>query len=278
MTSYAPNTPTSSCCASPAASTSHAPTTSAHSAASGELLLFLNNDTEALEPGWLDDLAGWASRAGVGVVGAKLLRANGLIQHAGIVMGLAGHGSHIFEDTPEDTYGVFGSTEWYRTYHAVTGACMMVPAELFHDLGGFDEIYQIGYSDIEFCLRAAQAGYRTVYTPFARLLHNEGSSRGFYVPPSDVLRASCQMLPLSVRATATSTPTSPLASASLPLPAPTNRTRSSPSLKSCAPIGTCRPICPALRRRSKTWSWRSLSPGLRPMHRDRLPRWTGCRY
>lgn len=165
-------------------------------AASGHLLLFLNNDTEVLDEDWLRELAGWASRPGVGIVGAKLLRPNGLIQHAGIVIGLAGHGSHVFEDTPEDTYGVFGSTEWYRNYHAVTGACMMVPAKLFRQLGGFDEVYQVGYSDVEFCLRAGESGYRTVYTPFARLLHKEGSSRGFYVPPSDVLRASCQMLPL----------------------------------------------------------------------------------
>ena len=72
---------------------------------------------------------------------------------------------------------------------------MMTSAALFKRLGGFDEVYQVGYSDIEFCLRAAQAGYRTVYTPFVRLLHHEGGSRGRYLPPSDVLRASCQMLP-----------------------------------------------------------------------------------
>ena len=164
-------------------------------AATGDLLLFLNNDTEVLDADWLHEMAGWALRPHIGVVGAKLLRPNGLIQHAGIIMGLAGHGSHIFEDTPEDTYGYFGSTEWYRDYEAVTGACMMMPAELFDRLGGFDEVYRVGYSDIELCLRAAQAGYRTVYTPFARLLHREGGSRGFCLPPGDVLRASCQMLP-----------------------------------------------------------------------------------
>ncbi len=165
-------------------------------AATGDLLLFLNNDTEVLHADWLRELAGWAGRDGVGVVGAKLLRPTGLIQHAGIVMGLTGHGSHIFEDMPEDTYTIFGSTEWVRNYHALTGACMMVSSQLFDGLGGFDEIYQIGYSDIEFCLRAEKAGYRNVFTPFARLLHHEGGSRGFYLPPSDVLRASCQFLPL----------------------------------------------------------------------------------
>ncbi len=163
--------------------------------ARGDFLLFLNNDTEVIEPGWLEEMAGWAARPQTGVVGAKLLRPNGMIQHAGIVMGLAGHGSHIFEDSAEGVYGIFGSPEWVRNYRAVTGACMMVRREIFDELQGFDELYRIGYSDIEFCLRAVRAGYRNVYAPFARLVHHEGGSRGFNLPASDVLRASCQLLP-----------------------------------------------------------------------------------
>ncbi len=127
-------------------------------AATGELLLFLNNDTEVLTPGWLQEMAGWALRPGVGIVGAKLLRPGGLMQHAGIVIGLAGHGSHVFEDMPEDSYTIFGSTEWVRNCQAVTGACMMVRRELFEQLGGFDEVYRIGYSDIDFCLARGQQG------------------------------------------------------------------------------------------------------------------------
>ncbi len=147
--------------------------------ASGELLLFLNNDTAALDPDWLDELAGWAARPEVGVVGCKLLRPDGTIQHAGIIMGLAGHGSHIFEGEREDHYGLFGSSEWYRDYLAVTGACMAMRREVFEELGGFDPAYQIGYGDIDICLRAGAASYRVVYTPFARVLHHEGATRGF---------------------------------------------------------------------------------------------------
>ena len=158
--------------------------------ASGDLLLFLNNDTEVINPGWLDDLASWAKRPGIGVVGTKLLYPDGNIQHAGIVMGVEGHGSHIFEKLPAHHYGPFGSPDWYRDYQAVTGACMMVPRTVFTELSGFDENYEIGYGDIDFCLRAGNAGYRVVYTPFAELIHHEGGTRGFSVPPSDVLRAS----------------------------------------------------------------------------------------
>ena len=166
------------------------------SRASGDLLLFLNNDIEVLEDDWLAELAGWVERPGVGVVGAKLLRPDGTIQHGGLVMGLAGHASHAFDGGRENTYGPFGSSEWYRDLQAVTGACLMVRRSVFELIQGFDEAYQIGYGDIEICLRAGQAGQRIVYTPFARLLHHEGASRGLFVPPADVLRATLQMQPL----------------------------------------------------------------------------------
>jgi GT2 family glycosyltransferase/glycosyltransferase involved in cell wall biosynthesis len=164
--------------------------------ASGSLLLFLNNDTEVLEADWLDELVGWAERPAVGVVGCKLIRPDKTIQHAGLIMGVEGHGSHIFDGLQEDHYGPFGSSEWYRNYQAVTGACMMMRRDVFEAVGGFDDVYQVGFSDIAICLSARQHGYRVVYTPFARLLHHEGGTRGFDVPPADVLRAYFHMLPL----------------------------------------------------------------------------------
>ncbi|MCG8351182.1 MAG: glycosyltransferase [Chloroflexales bacterium] len=164
--------------------------------ATGDRLLFLNNDTEVLTHDWLDELVGWVERAEIGIVGCKLLRPDGTIQHAGIAMGVEGHGSHLFDGAPEHTYGPFGSSEWYRDYMAVTGACILMRREVFEKLGGFDEAYQVAYSDIELCLRAVEHGYRVVYTPFARLLHHEGATRGFDQPPSDVLRAYMRMLPL----------------------------------------------------------------------------------
>jgi glycosyltransferase involved in cell wall biosynthesis/GT2 family glycosyltransferase len=161
--------------------------------AKGEILVFLNNDTQVLESGWLQELAGWAQRPEVGAVGAKLIRPDGSIQHAGIIIGLGGHGSHVFDGGRENLYGPYGSTEWYRDYQAVTGACLAMRRAVFDELGCFDELYQVGYGDIDLCLRAADAGYRVIYTPFARLLHHEGGSRGFAQPPSDVLRASMRM-------------------------------------------------------------------------------------
>ncbi len=164
--------------------------------ATGERLLFLNNDTEVSDPDWLDELVGWAERPEVGVVGARLVRPDGTTQHAGIAMGVEGHGSHLFDGTSGPVYGPFGSSEWYRDLLAVTGACMLVRRDVFETLGGFDTVYRVGYSDIAFCLAAVEHGYRVVYTPFARLLHHEGASRGFALPPADVLRATMRMLPV----------------------------------------------------------------------------------
>ncbi|HEX9414175.1 MAG TPA: glycosyltransferase family 2 protein [Ktedonobacterales bacterium] len=156
--------------------------------ATGDLVLFLNNDIEVLEPDWLEELVRWAERPEIGIVGAKLLYPSGLIQHAGVVIGMEGHASHIFWGSREDTGGIFGSVEWYRNYLAVTGACMIMRRQVFDEIGGFDEDYQLVFSDVEICLRAVEKGYRNVYCPFARLTHHEGGSRGQRMPPADLVR------------------------------------------------------------------------------------------
>ena len=154
--------------------------------ARGSLLLFLNNDTEVVESGWLAELVRWAQRSEIGMVGAKLLYPNGLIQHAGIVVGLEGHAQHIFAGLNEGYSGIYGSEGWYRNYSAVTGACMLVRKSVFNQIGGFDPNYQIAFGDVELCLRVRNAGLRVVYTPFARLVHHEGMTRANYIPAKDI--------------------------------------------------------------------------------------------
>jgi GT2 family glycosyltransferase len=155
-------------------------------AARGALLLFLNNDVEIIEPYWLDELARWAQRPEVGAVGAKLLYPDGSLQHAGIIIGMEGHGSHVFGGMPEDSDGPWGMPGWYRDVSAVTGACLMMRRPVFEQIGGFDEAYILVFNDIEICVRALAHGYRVVYNPFVRLIHYEGKSRGHYIPPADI--------------------------------------------------------------------------------------------
>lgn len=153
----------------------------------GDLLLFLNNDTEILECDWLEEMVRWAQRPGVGAVGAKLLFPDGTIQHAGVVVGM-GLADHVFSRAPEAEFGPFGSTYWYRNYLAVTGACVMMRRDVFDAIGGFDERYELVFSDVDLCLRAVAHGYRNVYTPFARLRHHESASRERTNPIWDNLR------------------------------------------------------------------------------------------
>jgi GT2 family glycosyltransferase len=160
--------------------------------ADGDFLLFLNNDTEALVPDWLEEMVRWAERPGVGVVGARLLYAGGTIQHAGVVLGLRGPAGHIFLGAEPYHHGMFGSAEWYRNYLAVTGACAMMPRSVFEQIGGFAERYELAFSDIELCLRAREKGYRIVCTPFALLRHYEGKTRHDTTPPADQLAASLE--------------------------------------------------------------------------------------
>lgn len=154
--------------------------------ASGNLLLFLNNDTQPLDRGWLSELVRWVNRPGIGVVGAKLLYPDGTIQAFGTVIGMLGLAHHVYSGMPEKSDTIYGSTMWYRNTMAVTGACMMIRREVFQKVGGFNPEYEIVFSDVEICLKILESGYRILCTPHARLTHYEGKSRFRYTPYGDV--------------------------------------------------------------------------------------------
>jgi GT2 family glycosyltransferase len=79
---------------------------------------------------------------------------------------------------PRDEHGYFGMADTIRDCSAVSAACMLVRKNLFDRLNGFDKSFRVSYQDVDFCLRAGEAGYRTVYTPFAQLYHHESASTG----------------------------------------------------------------------------------------------------
>lgn len=157
------------------------------SQARGELLGFLNNDMEITTSDWLEELVRWVQRPEVGVVGTLLVRADGSVQHAGVAMGLGGVAGHPWERMAEDDDSVAGPAFAYRDVVAVTGACQVIRRGVFEKLGGFDESFVTLFSDVELCVRAWRRGYRVVHTPWARLVHYHGSTRGGDVrmPPHD---------------------------------------------------------------------------------------------
>jgi GT2 family glycosyltransferase len=144
----------------------------AEQAGDADFLLFLNNDTEVIAPEWIEAMVEHGQRPEVAAVGARLLFPNGEPQHEGIVVGLGG--------SPARNVAMpyFNMGRTIRNVSAVTAACMLVRPEVFRELGGFEERMAVAWSDVDFCLRAREKGYEVVYTPYALLYHDEGSSRG----------------------------------------------------------------------------------------------------
>ena len=143
--------------------------------ASGDVLVFMNDDVEPLDSEWLGLMLAHAHRREVGAVGAKLVYPSGAIQHAGIVTGIMEGAGHLHRNT-------FGSPYWNwlpftRNVSAVTGACLAIRKSVFDELGGFDESFPVNYNDVDLCLRARQAGYEVVVEPAALLRHYECQTR-----------------------------------------------------------------------------------------------------
>jgi len=147
--------------------------------ARGDILVFLNNDTEIDDPGWLTEMVSHAARTEVGAVGARLWYPDGTLQHGGVVLGLGGVAGHAFPHIPRGHPGYFNRAMLQQNCSAVTGACMAVRKTVFEELGGFDEMnLGVTFNDIDFCLRLTQRGYRIIWTPYANLIHHESASRG----------------------------------------------------------------------------------------------------
>lgn len=146
--------------------------------AKGDYLLLLNNDTEVVSPGFIEEMMGYLQRPDAGVVGAKLYFADHLVQHAGILVGVRGALAHANQDFSAKREGYLARAVRPGNFSAVTGACQMVRRDVFERVGGYDEEFAVGFNDADFCLRVWEAGYRTIFTPYAELYHYEFTSRG----------------------------------------------------------------------------------------------------
>lgn len=151
------------------------------------LVVFLNDDTEVVNREWLTALVEHGQRPRVGVVGAKLLYPTGLIQHAGMVMGIYESAGHVFRHFPGKAGHYFGLAQTVRNCSAVTAACMLTKRELFLKLGGFDENeLALAFQDPDYCLRVCQAGFLVVYTAYSVLVHHESATRGLALNPAEM--------------------------------------------------------------------------------------------
>ena len=149
-------------------------------AATGEFLVFLNNDTEVMTKDWLEQLLYYAEQTEVGAAGALLAYDDRTVQHAGVALGMRGTADHVMRRFPIDVDGYAGSLACAREVTAVTAACLMIRASLFQELGGFNEHYFTAYQDVDLCLRLRARGLRIIHTPQAKLVHHESVSRQNY--------------------------------------------------------------------------------------------------
>jgi len=155
--------------------------------AKGEYLILLNNDTEVMNEDWIESMLEHAQRPEVGAVGAKLLFPNNQIQHAGVVVGIAGLANHVFSQSSVLDHGYCGLKSVVRNYSAVTAACIMVRKNVYGEIGGLDaENLAVSFNDVDFCLRLREKGYLIVYTPYTELIHYESLTRGYNVAMNEI--------------------------------------------------------------------------------------------
>lgn len=157
--------------------------------ARGELLTLLNNDVEVITADWLTEMVSHAARPGVGAVGARLLYPNGTLQHGGIILGIRGLVGHSHKHVRKNHRGYFCRASLTQAISAVTAACLVIRKEIYKNVGGLDELnLKVAYSDVDFCLRVREAGYRNIWTPFAELFHHESATRGYEDSPQKQAR------------------------------------------------------------------------------------------
>jgi GT2 family glycosyltransferase len=141
-------------------------------AASGEYLVFLNNDTIP-QPGWLDALVQYAeTHPRAAVVGSKLLYPDGTIQHAGVTICQDRYARHIYAGFPADHPAVNKS----RRFQIVTAACALLRRKPFEKARGFDPAFVNGNEDVDLCLRLGELGYEVHYCHESVLYHLESVS------------------------------------------------------------------------------------------------------
>jgi len=151
--------------------------------ADGEYLLLLNNDTEVIEPHWIEEMLGICQQKEVGAVGAKLFYPDGTIQHAGVILGLGGVAGHVFAGMDGNQCGYVARANTTQNLSAVTAACMMTKRSVFEEVGGLDEKLTVALNDVDYCMKVVQTGRLVVYTPYAQLYHNESVTRGLEDSP-----------------------------------------------------------------------------------------------
>jgi GT2 family glycosyltransferase len=144
-------------------------------AATGDCLVFINDDAWPVEASWLDRIAGHLGRPHVGVVGALLRYPDGAIQHAGIALGMLNATGHIGRFLFDSH--LFPWINYSRDVSAVSGACLGIRRDVFERCGGFDTDFPQNFNDVDLCLRVRETGLAVIVDRTLELIHIERATR-----------------------------------------------------------------------------------------------------
>ncbi len=159
------------------------------SRANGEHVVLMNNDIEIINGNWIETMLEHSQRKEVGAVGGLLYYPNDKVQHAGLIVGIAGFAGHSHKGHVRGTDGYQNRLNCVQNISAVTGALMMVKNDIYVEEGGLDEEhFSIALNDVDFCLRLRERGYLNIFTPHCEAYHHESASRGYETTPEKEAR------------------------------------------------------------------------------------------
>ena len=162
--------------------------------AAGEHVVLMNNDIKIISTDWIEALLEHSQRPEVGAVGGKLIYKNDNVQHAGVIIGIAGFAGHAHRHVQRDLPGYMSRLKITQNVSAVTAALLMVKKEVYLETGGLDEDnFSVALNDVDFCLRLRQRGFLNIYTPYCEAYHYESVSRGYETTPEKKARFQKEM-------------------------------------------------------------------------------------
>ena len=158
------------------------------SKAKGDHLLFLNNDTEMIDPDSIKNMLSIAALPDVGAVGARLFYPDGTVQHAGVTLGVGGIAANAFSGADKEDPGYMNRISCMQELSAVTAACLLMKKADFDEIGGFTEELAVAFNDVDLCMKIRALGKKIIYYPNATFFHYESKSRGTEDTPEKVKR------------------------------------------------------------------------------------------
>jgi glycosyltransferase involved in cell wall biosynthesis len=136
--------------------------------ARGELFCLLSHDIEINTSDWLEEMVSFAVLPEIGLVGPQLLYPD-CVQPAGRGIGIGGVAECAKQLQPGDGAYPMQQPPLHQAFSVLDGACLLIRREVIEAISGLDQACPANSSHGDFCLRVRKAGYRNVWTPYAKI-------------------------------------------------------------------------------------------------------------